>query len=68
MSHQDAPPRTPEQIRMEDWYHANTLAGHHIGFGRNKRGEYHAEFATLAYRAWMAAQKKPTTSPPDTQK
>ena len=60
MSHKDAPPRLPEQICMEDFYHKHMVATGlgTIGFGRNKYGEYLATFAKFAWLAWQEAQRK----------
>lgn len=58
MSHKDAPPITPEQERMEAWWHARlTTRAAKCGFGRDKYGNYQAEFARDAYAAWLAAQR-----------
>lgn len=57
MSHRDAPPLTPEQERMERWYHRNTAANS-ISFGRTADGTYLAEWTRLAWKAWQAAQQR----------
>lgn len=60
MSHKNAPPLLPEQIRMEAFYREHMPAAGlgKVGFGRNKFGEYHATFAKFAWLAWQEAQRK----------
>lgn len=57
MTHKNAPPRTPEQERMEAFWHARLAQrGTTCGFSRDERGEYHAEFARDAWAAWQEAR------------
>jgi hypothetical protein len=60
MSHKDAPPLTPEQQRFEaHWraYWANRPGVTPCGFGRDRHGDYLAEWASAAWEAWNAAQR-----------
>jgi len=60
MSSKDAQPITPEQKRMESFYRSLlTPRGTVVGWGRDRRGIYHAEYARDAWAAWQAAQNAP---------
>jgi len=54
MSHKDAPPETPEQVRMREFYRARGVVA---GWGRAKDGSYLAPFARNAWAAWQEAQR-----------
>ena len=54
MSHKDAPPETPEQIRMREFYQSR---GVQCGWGFTKDGRYHAPFANDAWAAWQEARR-----------
>lgn len=54
MSHKDAPPETPEQRRMREFY---TARGVNVGWGRGRSGAYLAPFAANAWAAWQEAQQ-----------
>lgn len=57
MSHRDAPPLSPEQVRMESFYRARFAAqGVTVGWGRAKDGSYLASYARDAWAAWQAAR------------
>ncbi len=57
MSHKDAPPLTPEQARMEAFYNARlNPRGVTVGWGRDKDGNYLAEYARDAWAAWNMTQ------------
>lgn len=56
MSAREAPPRTTQQAEMEAfWTQQLAARGCNVGWGRDKAGEYHAEFARDAYTAWREA-------------
>jgi hypothetical protein len=57
MSHKDAPPETPEQVRCREFYASR---GVEVGWGRDKDGRYFAPFASNAWAAWQEAQRVPS--------
>lgn len=54
-----------ERARMEAFY-----MGRHVpcGWGRDRRGEYHAQFARDAWAAWQEARRTPDVPAPHNPK
>lgn len=46
-----------EKAHMEAFYISRMGAHSHVGWGRDKRGMYHSEFARVAWDAWQEAKK-----------
>jgi hypothetical protein len=58
VSHKDAPPLTDEQARMEAWYRTQLATrAAAVGFGRDRDGNYFADYARDAWAAWQEAQR-----------
>lgn len=59
MSHKDAPPLTQTQSEFEAWWlNRYKDRGVTIAFGRDKKGQYLAEFTRDAWEAWWAAREQ----------
>jgi hypothetical protein len=56
VSHRDAPPETPVQQAVREFYTARWQStGKECGWGRDKHGQFFSEFARDAEAAWTAA-------------
>lgn len=61
MSHKEAPPETEVQRQTREWWTARLGAGA-VGWGRDKNGNFLAQFAREVEAAWAAAQREASRS------